>query len=148
IALGASFGAIAAINLEGHWLRWAFIAYLALTIVDALLRPGFVQEAPSLVQPMGRAGSALAGTAIGCLAALLGVGGSVMTVPLMRRRGASMTTATAMANPLTLPMALSGTLVYALLAGQGHALGSGYAGYVDLPAFGLLALGSWLGIRL
>ena len=81
-------------------------------------------------------------------AALLGVGGSVMTVPLMRRRGASMTAATAMANPLSLPMAVSGTATYVLLSSNHPALGDWYAGYVDLRALLALAVGSWLGIRL
>src|SRR5699024_2244849 len=39
---------------------------------------------------------------IGGLASFLGVGGTVMTVPMMRRSGAAMTVATTLANPLTL----------------------------------------------
>lgn len=90
----------------------------------------------------------MTGTLIGAVAALLGVGGSVMTVPLMRRRGASMTAATAMANPLSLPMAVSGTATYVLLSANHPALGDWYAGYLDLRALLVLAVGSWLGIRL
>lgn len=72
-----------------------------------------------------------------------------MTVPLMRRRGAEMAQATAMANPLSLPMALTGTLTYILLARhETAAFGSGFAGYVDIQAFMLLIAGSWLGQKL
>jgi len=148
IAMGAVLGAAAAASLSGEWVRWAFIGYLSITIADAVLRPGFLHQAGSDVRPMGRGVTAMTGTFIGAVAALLGVGGSVMTVPLMRRRGASMTAATAMANPLSLPMAVSGTATYVLLSANQPALGDWYAGYVDLRALLVLAVGSWLGIRL
>ncbi|WP_287125040.1 sulfite exporter TauE/SafE family protein [Chromohalobacter sp.] len=148
IAIGAVLGAAAALSLSGDWVRWAFIVYLAITIADAILRPGFLHQAYGDVRPMGRLVTAMTGTFIGTVAAFLGVGGSVMTVPLMRRRGASMTAATAMANPLSLPMAVSGTATYVLLSAGDTPLGAWYAGYVDLRALLALAVGTWLGIRL
>ncbi len=148
IAIGAVLGAAAAVSLSGGWVRWVFIGYLGLTIADAILRPGFLHQASEEVRPMGRLVTAITGLFIGVIAAFLGVGGSVMTVPLMRRRGASMTAATAMANPLSLPMAVSGTATYVLLSAGDTALGTWYAGYVDLRALLALAVGSWLGIRL
>jgi uncharacterized membrane protein YfcA len=147
IAAGAAAGAVAASALSGAWVRWAFIAYLALTLADALLRPGFVHAAGTAMRPLGRRAAGLAGLVIGAIAAFLGVGGSVMTVPLMRRRGASMAAATAMASPLSLPMALAGTAAY-VLASRGVHLGAWHAGYVDLQAFAVLTAGSWAGIRL
>jgi uncharacterized membrane protein YfcA len=72
-----------------------------------------------------------------------------MTVPLLRRCGLSMSQATSMANPLSVPVALAGTLTYMALAGFSQAeLGAWFVGYVDLLAFALLTLGSLLGIRL
>ncbi len=59
-----------------------------------------------------------------------------------------MTAATAMANPLSLPMAISGTATYVLLSAGDAPLGAWYAGYVDLRALLALAVGSWFGIRL
>jgi hypothetical protein len=148
IAIGAVLGAAAAVSVSGEWVRWMFIGYLAITIADATLRPGFLRQASGDVRPMGRLVTAMTGLFIGIVAAFLGVGGSVMTVPLMRRRGASMTAATAMANPLSLPMAISGTAAYVLLSASDTSLGAWYAGYVDLRALLALAVGSWLGIRL
>ncbi|MDF3918518.1 sulfite exporter TauE/SafE family protein [Salinicola salarius] len=147
IAIGAVLGAAAAVSVSGEWVRWMFIGYLAITIVDAILRPGFLHQAKGEARPMVRLVTAITGLFIGSVAAFLGVGGSVMAVPLMRRRGASMTAATAMANPLSLPMAISGTATYVLMSGD-TALGAWYAGYVDLRALLALAVGSWLGIRL
>lgn len=147
IAAGAVPGAAAALASSGEWVRWAFIVYLGLTILDSILRPGFMRETSSRIRPMGRLATAAAGGTIGAIAAFLGVGGSVMTVPLMRRRGASMTAATAAANPLSLPLAVVGSAIYMLLAWRNAPLGAWYAGYVDLRACLALAAGSWLGIR-
>lgn len=146
IAVGAVPGAAAALALSGAWVRWAFIVYLGLTILDSLLRPGFAQESTSRIRPLGKLASAIAGTTIGAIAAFLGVGGSVMTVPLMRRRGASMSAATAAANPLSLPMALVGSASYALLASHAAPLGAWHAGYIDLRACAVLVAGSCVGI--
>jgi uncharacterized membrane protein YfcA len=72
-----------------------------------------------------------------------------MTVPLLRRCGLSMSQATSMANPLSVPVALAGTLTYMLMAGFSETkLGPWFVGYVDLLAFAVLTLGSLLGIRL
>lgn len=148
LGLGAIGGAAAALALSGDRVKWAFMAYLAVSLLDAFLRPGFMHQTRPSIRPMGRTLTAAAGLLIGCVSALLGVGGSVMTVPLMRRRGASMTAATAMASPLSLPMAVAGTATYMLLAGEPTSLGPWHAGHVDLRAFLALAAGSWLGIRL
>ena len=72
-----------------------------------------------------------------------------MTVPLLRRCGLSMSQATSMANPLSLPVALAGTLTYMAMAGLSEFdLGRWFIGYVDLLAFTVLTIGSLLGIRL
>ncbi|WP_413770273.1 TSUP family transporter, partial [Vibrio vulnificus] len=81
------------------------------------------------------------------MATFLGVGGSVMTVPLLRRCGLSMSQATSMANPLSLPVAVAGTLAYMAVAGVTRDLGPWLVGYVDLQAFAVLTIGSLVGIR-
>ena len=149
IASGAVLGAILAISLQGIWVKWIFISYLVITLLDSFFRPGFVTQAAGAVRPMSGGVTAITGTTIGIVAAFLGVGGSVMTVPLMRRRGAKMAQATAMANPLSLPMALAGTITYIVMAWNDTSeLGRGFAGYVDIQACILLVAGSWLGQKL
>lgn len=72
-----------------------------------------------------------------------------MTVPLLRRCGLSMSQATSMANPLSVPVAVAGTLTYMALAGfNASDLGAWFVGYVDLLAFVVLTLGSLVGIRM
>ncbi|MGY2442316.1 sulfite exporter TauE/SafE family protein [Pseudomonas sp. SDO52101_S400] len=150
IGLGAVVGAIAAVWVSGEVIRYAFIAYLGVTIVDCLLRRGFLTQSegaiPRRLRTLETSGG---GVGIGAIATFLGVGGSVMTVPLLRRCGLSMSQATSMANPLSVPVALAGTLTYMLIAWFSETdLGPWFIGYVDLLAFAVLTLGSLLGIRL
>ncbi|RKT88650.1 hypothetical protein SAMN05421805_1011691 [Saccharopolyspora antimicrobica] len=118
IALGAVLGAVAAIWAPDALLHLLFIGYLAITIADSLLRRGFLDNAGQRgqVRPLGKAASTAGGVGIGAVASFLGVGGSVLTVPLLRRRGLPMADAAAMANPLSVPVAIAGTAVYALAA--------------------------------
>jgi uncharacterized membrane protein YfcA len=150
IGVGAIAGAITAQYFNNHVLRIAFVAYLAVTILDCLFRRGFIEQ---LINKKAKTLSTLAtvpgGMGIGAIATVLGVGGSVMTVPILRRCGLSMTQATSMANPLSLPVALAGTMTYIVVAEMnGYDFGSWYLGYVDLAAFFVLAVGALFGIRL
>ncbi|NYI92052.1 hypothetical protein HNR02_005427 [Amycolatopsis endophytica] len=138
IALGAAFGSLAATRLPERVLHVAFIAYLVITIVDCLARNGFLHRPLETPRKLGPVTRTAGGVGIGAVASALGVGGSVMTVPLLRRSGLPMTEATAMANPLSAPVALIGTAIYAF-AGTGSA---GRAGYVDLIAAAALLCGS------
>lgn len=105
LAVGASAGAVATRVAPADLARWAFVAYVALTIADLLLRPGFLrphtggEAAPGAPRPL----PAVLGAPVGAVAAFLGVGGSVMTVPAMRRAGHTMQVATALANPSPSP---------------------------------------------
>jgi len=150
IGSGAIVGAIAAVWVGGEVIRYAFIAYLGVTIVDCLLRRGFLTQPEGVVpRRLGTLETSGSGVGIGAIATFLGVGGSVMTVPLLRRCGLSMSRATSMANPLSVPVALAGTLTYMVMARFSETdLGPWFIGYVDLLAFAVLTLGSMLGIRL
>lgn len=150
IAIGSLLGATAAGVVSGTVLRVAFIVYLTTTIIDCLFRRGFIQPmTEGEPKTPNRWTTGAGGIVIGAIATFLGVGGSVMTVPLLRRRGLSMTQATSMANPLSLPVALVGTAVYMLAGVPSDAgWGTGYIGYVDLIAFAVLTVGAWFGMRL
>ncbi|MFD0019780.1 sulfite exporter TauE/SafE family protein [Streptomyces sp. NPDC058382] len=146
LAAGASAGALATRLAPAGPARWAFIAYVALTIADLLLRPGFLRP-PTRVDAASDAPRplpALLGAPVGAVAAFLGVGGSVMTVPAMRRAGHSMRVATALANPLTLAIALPATAV-SLAGGSVPAAADTHVhlvGLVDLRTASALLLGA------
>ncbi|CAL9333666.1 hypothetical protein SUDANB145_00118 [Streptomyces sp. enrichment culture] len=113
LAAGAVAGALAGRVAPPGPVRWAFVGYVALTVVDLLLRPGFLRPRAEHGDASGgpRPLPPLLGAPVGAVAAFLGVGGSVMTVPAMRRAGHPMRVATALANPLTFAIALPATAV-------------------------------------
>lgn len=112
LAVGGAAGGLAARLAPAELGQWAFVAYLAVTLVDAVARPGFVR--PVGVAAQRRTFRAGFGLPVGAVAAFLGVGGSVLTVPLLRRAGHSMESATALANPMTL--AITAPAVVPLIA--------------------------------
>jgi uncharacterized membrane protein YfcA len=114
IAFGGIVGAVMASLFNGNWLRWIFMGYVFITIIDCYYRAGFMVTSRQK-QNYGQ-NSELGQGIIGWVAALLGVGGSVMTVPLLRRRGSSMAEAMTIANILTLPLSLTATLTYCVLS--------------------------------
>ncbi|MFJ8825208.1 TSUP family transporter [Streptomyces sp. NPDC102467] len=140
LATGGALGAAAARFTPGAVIRWGFVLYVAATVVDLLVRPGFRRP----VSAGSRAARAHAvptwlGAPIGGIAAFLGVGGSVLTVPLMRRAGASMPVAAALANPLTLVIVAPALLVSLVLQGNAPDA-AGLVGSVDVvSALALLA---------
>ncbi|MDX2910129.1 TSUP family transporter [Streptomyces griseiscabiei] len=140
-AAGASAGALATRLAPPALVLWSFVAYVAITIVDLLRRPGFLRPRTHLGGPVGgpRPVPAVLGAPVGAVAAFLGVGGIVMTVPAMRRAGHTMHVASALANPLTLATALS-------LSGAGLPASAGahvrLVGLVDLGAAAALLVGA------
>ncbi|PJK19065.1 sulfite exporter TauE/SafE family protein [Mycobacterium goodii] len=135
IAGGAAIGALVATRAPDSLVHALFVAYLLITIIDAVARRGFLERSGD-PRPLGKAASTVGGLGIGAVAAFLGVGGSVMTVPLLRRRQVSMAAATAMANPLSIPVALVGTVMYSIPREPLDSLG--VVGYVDVLACGCL----------
>jgi len=146
LGLGGAVGVAAARFAPDALLRWGFVAYLAVTVADLLLRPGFLRPAATRAQRGGRGGVPTAlGLPIGAAAAFLGVGGSVMTVPMMRRAGSSMAAAATLANPLTLAITLPASAVTLLVPATGlHGADAavGLVGAVDVRAAAALLLGA------
>jgi uncharacterized membrane protein YfcA len=149
IALGALLGGSLAVRLPAIWLKWAFVSYVLLSLLDAVLRQLKTVPLPSAQTALSSRQQGAAGLVIGTLAASLGVGGSVLTVPLFCRRGLSMASAVALANPLSLPVALVGALTLTLayvIAPQ--PLGQHFYGYFYVPAVVSLLMGGWIGMQL
>ncbi|HHE0026408.1 TPA: sulfite exporter TauE/SafE family protein [Klebsiella pneumoniae] len=167
IAIGAVVGSCLAGILSENIVRALFILYMLATISDCLLRKGFFTGSARrrlsmlatisdcLLRKGFFTGSARrrlslpvvtgGGVIIGTIAALLGVGGSVMTVPLLRRHGYAMQECVSASNPLSLPVALCGAVTYAVIGWHSIPL-SGFMGFISLKILGLLVLTGWAGI--
>lgn len=140
---GAVIGSLLAGRLHEETVRVLFILYMLITISDCLFSRRFLKEsAQRELSPLTRK---VGGVVIGVVAALLGVGGSVMTVPLLRRHGYSMKACVAMANALSLPVALCATLIYAL-SDWGTIPGGGFVGDIHLPTLAILVVTGWCGM--
>ena len=68
-----------------------------------------------------------------------------MTVPLLRRHGYTMQESVSAANPLSLPVALCGSVTYAISGWQQIPM-SGFLGFISLKSLALLVGAGWLGI--
>jgi len=77
----------------------------------------------------------IAGLIIGCISAILGIGGGTLTVPLLSKHQLPMRNAVAISSACGLPIAIMGTISYALLGWNQSELPIGSLGYVYLPAF-------------
>ncbi|MFM4907274.1 sulfite exporter TauE/SafE family protein [Aeromonas veronii] len=82
----------------------------------------------------GALGTGIAGTIIGWMSALFGIGGGSLTVPYLSWNSVPMRNAVAASAACSMPIALAGSLSY-LYAGWGHAdLPEWSVGYIYLPA--------------
>jgi uncharacterized membrane protein YfcA len=143
IGIGAALGAFASSLLEDAVVRLLFVIYMLVTIADCLFRQGFlVKPARAVLSKTTLWGG---GPVIGVIATLLGVGGSVLTVPLLRRHGYEMKHCVSAANPLSIPVAVIGALMYIGL-GWKEMSGSQYLGYVNLTLLAMLVVAGIVGI--
>jgi uncharacterized protein len=148
IGIGSMAGVALTSFAPSDVVRYGFIIYLALTISDCLLRSGFVSPSSTAeYRPLSKPQKIIGGLSTGLIAGFLGVGGSVLTVPLLRRQGLTMSQATALASPLSLPVAIVGSFSYALLdLYHPISIGPGYIGYIEITSFFVLSIGSTLGV--
>ena len=132
VLVGGWLGSRIAIGLDGDVLRWCVAVYCFIVAAQMLLsrrRDG----GDAHVVPRGPGYSA-AGTAIGALSALVGIGGGSMTVPLLVWRGVLPVRAVGTSSACGIFIGIGSALGYALQAPAG-ALPLDYSvGYVYLPA--------------
>jgi uncharacterized membrane protein YfcA len=148
ILLGAWLGSAIAGLLEGEWLRRIFAVFLLYVGVRMLWPRG--RGVPK--GPPGTAGIGLAGTGIGTLSALVGIGGGTLTVPFLARSGLDMRHAVATSAGCGLPIALAGALGFLAVGWGREGLPPGSTGFVYWPAVAAILLASMptapLGARL
>ncbi|WP_340122865.1 sulfite exporter TauE/SafE family protein [Methylobacter svalbardensis] len=131
IMVGAAIGAVVADHLSGGVLRVIFIIYLlGVGIQMALqIKPKPGQQQPSKTLDLGAAGL------IGLLSSLLGIGGGTLTVPFLVHFQMPMRNAVAVASACGLPIAVVGTIGYAILGKDALQLPDWSLGYIYMPSF-------------
>jgi uncharacterized membrane protein YfcA len=131
IMVGAAVGAVIADHIAGGVLRVIFIIYLLCVGVQMALqlkpKPG--QQQPSKELDWGVSGI------IGLLSSLLGIGGGSLIVPFLVHFQTPMRNAVAIASACGLPIAVVGTIGYALLGKDVLQLPEWSLGYIYVPSF-------------
>lgn len=148
VAGGAILGVWGAGYLSGAVLRYVFVAYLLYTLGLALLRRDMVRVGEGGFRSPGLGMLAGFGVVVGVVSGALGVGGSVLTVPFLRRRRLPMQRAAALAAPLSLPISLAGTVTVVAMGTNGIPVPPGSLGLIYLPAAIGIAIGCLAGVPL
>jgi uncharacterized membrane protein YfcA len=138
ILIGAWAGSAIAGLLTQTWLQRIFGVFLLFVGVRMLWR----RRAEVEGEPPGAAGLALAGTGIGAVSSLVGIGGGTMTVPFLHRSGVDMRRAVATSSACGLPIAIAGTLGFLVVGWGREGLPAGSTGFVYWPAVGAILLTS------
>ncbi|MGR9012738.1 MAG: sulfite exporter TauE/SafE family protein, partial [Gammaproteobacteria bacterium] len=131
IMVGAALGTMIADHMSGGVLRFMFIIYLlGVGVQMALqLKPKPGQQQPSKEVDLGAAGL------IGLLSSLLGIGGGTLTVPFLVHFQMPIRNAVAVASACGLPIAVVGTIGYAILGKDALLLPDWSLGYIYMPSF-------------
>lgn len=148
ILLGAGIGAGIADYLAAELLRWFFIGYLFYVGIRMAMQATPVTNGKKIDKWLDYC----VGNGIGLLSSILGIGGGTLTVPYLVGRLVPMKNAVAISSACGLPIAVSGTVVYAYLGWNKAFLPEWSMGYVYLPALlGIVVcsiftapLGAWL----
>lgn len=140
--IGIALGSTVAAQLSGVMLRALFCAFLIYIAIRMLRGKRKAGTGPG-ERPTTALQYRLTGGAIGLAASVIGAGGGVFMVPFLSSRGHPMPRAVATSTLIGLPVSALGAVIYAL---QPVDLPGGASlGYLYLPAFVGLAIGSALG---
>jgi uncharacterized membrane protein YfcA len=131
ILIGALIGAAVAHWLPGKTLKMLFGSFLLLVAVQ--MARGMT--VPPHRVPPARRWMLLAGSGIGMLSSLFGIGGGSLSVPFLAWCSLPAVEAIATSAAITLPIALGGTIGYVVLGAHATGLPPWSIGYVVLAPF-------------
>ncbi|AXF57553.1 sulfite exporter TauE/SafE family protein [Salicibibacter kimchii] len=146
ICIGSVFGGFLASFFTSEVLRFAFIAFLIYVIFSSIIKQTFVSTIREDFQFPTYTNGLVTGVGIGTVSTLLGIGGSVVTIPYLRNRGLRMLHAVALATPLGLPIAIVGTFMYLGLGIQVAEMPASTIGFIYLPALFGFVFGGFIGV--
>lgn len=132
LLLGGWLGSAFAVRVDGALLRWAVAGYCLVAASQLLLTRTRGHAEPDAPTPRGPL-MTLAGTAIGAVSAVVGIGGGSMTVPLLVWRGVAPVRAVGTSSACGVAIGFASAVGYAWYAPAG-ALPQHAVGFVYLPA--------------
>jgi len=142
IVVGSAAGAVVAELISAVALRYVLIAFLCYAGL-LLAWPSKPKSNLNVAKPPLWLDYIVA-LLIGIMSAIVGIGGGTLTVPYLVFAQVPMRNAVAVSSACGLPIAVAGTLSYAVLGWDVADLPAGSLGYVYLPAFAGIGLTSIL----
>ncbi|MES9980911.1 MAG: sulfite exporter TauE/SafE family protein [Candidatus Thiodiazotropha sp. 6PLUC5] len=139
VVIGSLFGAWLADIIPGYWLTLGFIAFL--TLVSLQMAIGPVSSGRDLPGPRALQGVS---ATVGCMSALMGIGGGALHVPYLSWRGVAVKQAIATAAAIGFPLALASTAGFIVTGLDETELPLHSIGYINLPAFSGVVAASFL----
>lgn len=142
LLLGGVLGAAFATALSGDTLRWIVAGFCYLAGLQLAL--GQVRGGGERVDAPASPGLTVAGVGIGALAAVVGIGGGSLTVPLLVWLGVAPVRAVGTSSACGVAIALAAAAGYIGMGPPAGTLPAGAVGYVFVPAALGVALASIL----
>jgi uncharacterized membrane protein YfcA len=140
LVVGTLLGTIVADLLKSKYLAIFFVIFVYYSAVQMFAN---VKPKPTRQLP-GKPGMTLTATIVGVISSLVGVGGGVMTIPLMSLCNVPMRQAIGTSAALGLPIAIAGTVGFIVTGlGKDH-LPALSVGYVYLPALVGIVIGTFV----
>lgn len=140
LVIGTLLGTVVADQMKSRYLAVLFVIFVYYSAVQMFVN---AKPKPSRQLP-GKLGMNLIAVFIGVLSALVGVGGGVMTIPLMSMCNVPMRNAIGTSAALGLPIAIAGSVGFiATGLGKDH-LPDLSLGYVYLPALVGIVIGTFV----
>ena len=134
IIFGALLGAFFALQLEGDILKIIIGSFVILVAIQI----GFDFEFKSRNDKPQNIQSYIAGSGIGFLSSILGIGGGIFSVPYFKSSGLSLTSSVGTSAACGIPIAFFGALGYFFMGMNNVLMPSLSYGYIYLPAvFGI-----------
>ncbi|MDD5267492.1 MAG: sulfite exporter TauE/SafE family protein [Methylococcales bacterium] len=131
IMTGAALGAVVAEHISANALRTILVVFLLYVAIQMAFQ---VKPKPDRIKQT-KALDFLTANIIGLLSSIVGIGGGTLTVPYLISGQMLMRNAVAVASACGLPIAVSGTISYAILGWNALDLPEWSLGYVYLPVF-------------
>jgi len=133
LLVGGWLGSGVAVQLQGEVLRWIVAGYCLVAAAQLLFGGTRVNPGDAAVAAPAGLPMTLAGTGIGALSAVVGIGGGSMTVPLLVWRGVAPVRAVGTSSACGVAIGLASAIGYAAHA-PSDVLPQYAIGYVYLPA--------------
>ena len=140
ILIGTMLGSCLAAHIPSQWLQIVFVFFLLYVIYSMLFgkKPKASRHLP------GPLGLSAAGSVIGCISGLVGIGGGSMSVPYMLWHNVEMHKTIGTSAAIGFPIALSGTIGYVFNGWNIPELPEYCLGLVYLPGLFILVTISML----